>query len=271
MPELPRKRAPRLAAGRARALGIPTRGTTNPNRLRRMDNWITATLAAQLRAAVDPLVVDLGYGASPVTTVEFAQRLRRVRADVHVVGVEIDPERVAAAQAVADAPRLRFEHGGFEYGGLRPALVRAANVLRQYDEAAALAAWDAMGAGLADGGLIVEGTCDEIGRRACWVLLDTSGPVSLTLACRTDAIDRPSDLAERLPKSLIHRNVPGERIHRFLQDFDTAWDVSAGLSVFGSRQRWSAACRAVASTWPVDVSRARHGELTVPWPEVAPA
>ena len=33
----PRKRAPRLAAGRARALGVPTRGTTNPNRLRRVD------------------------------------------------------------------------------------------------------------------------------------------------------------------------------------------------------------------------------------------
>ena len=38
----PRRAEPRLAAGRARALGLPTRGTTNPNRLRRMDNWITA-------------------------------------------------------------------------------------------------------------------------------------------------------------------------------------------------------------------------------------
>jgi hypothetical protein len=236
-----------------------------------MDNWITATLAAQLRAAVDPLVVDLGYGASPVTTVEFAQRLRRVRPDVRVVGIEIDPERVSAAQPAAEPPQLTFALGGFEYGGLRPVLVRAANVLRQYDEAAALAGWDTMRAGLADGGLIVEGTCDEIGRRACWVLLDASGPVSLTLACRTDDIDRPSDLAERLPKSLIHRNVPGEPIHRFLRDLDTAWDVSAGLSVFGSRQRWAAACRAVASNWRVDVSRVRHGELTVPWPDVAPA
>ncbi|HYS37057.1 MAG TPA: class I SAM-dependent methyltransferase, partial [Pseudonocardiaceae bacterium] len=34
---------PRLAAGRARALGVPTRGTTNPNRLRRVDRWLTGT------------------------------------------------------------------------------------------------------------------------------------------------------------------------------------------------------------------------------------
>ena len=269
-PSAPRKRTPRLAAGRARALGIPTRGTTNPNRLRRMDNWIVATLGSRLRAAADPLVVDLGYGATPVTTVELAHRLRRVRGDVRVAGVEIDPERVAAARSAADPPQLTFVHGGFEYGGLVPSLVRAANVLRQYDEQAAARAWEQLRRGLGPGGVLVEGTCDEIGRRACWVLLEKSGPVSLTLACRTDDIDRPSDLAERLPKSLIHRNVPGEPIHRFLRDLDTAWEVSAGMSVFGSRQRWSAACRAVASTWPVDVSRVRHGEITVPWAEVAP-
>ena len=70
---------PRLAAGRARALGLPTRGTTNPNRLRRMDNWIATQLAAPLRQAAVPLVVDLGYGHSPVTAVELLARLRRHR------------------------------------------------------------------------------------------------------------------------------------------------------------------------------------------------
>ncbi|MBB5066913.1 hypothetical protein BJ969_000001, partial [Saccharopolyspora gloriosae] len=54
----PRKRAPRLAAGRARALGVPTRGTTNPNRLRRVDRWIAGTpwVARSLSSAADPLV-----------------------------------------------------------------------------------------------------------------------------------------------------------------------------------------------------------------------
>jgi hypothetical protein len=149
-------------------------------------------------------------------------------------------------------------------------LVRAANVLRQYDEAAAARAWTTMRAGLAAGGLIVEGTCDEVGRLASWVLLDASGPVSLTLACRLETLDRPGDLAERLPKALIHRNVPGEPIHGLLRDLDAAWDANAALSTFGPRQRWIAACAALADRWPVELGRTRYGELGVRWQAVAP-
>lgn len=260
--------AKRYAAGRARALGIPTRGTTNPNRLRRMDNWIAATLGAHLRAAPDPLVVDLGYGATPITAVELVTRLTRVRADVRVVGVEIDPARVAAAQPAADPPRLTFRTGGFELAGVRPVLVRAANVLRQYDEPAARTAWDTMRTRLADNGLIVEGTCDEIGRLGSWVLLDRAGPRTLTLACKIDTLARPAEFAERLPKALIHHNVSGTAIHRFLRELDAAWDAAAPLSTFGARQRWITACRAV--DYPVDAARARFGELTIPWSMVAP-
>ncbi|WP_407657343.1 class I SAM-dependent methyltransferase [Jatrophihabitans endophyticus] len=261
-----------MAAGRARALGLPTRGTTNPNRLRRMDRWIVATLGGALRAAPDPLVVDLGYGATPVTAVELAARLATARPDVRVLGLEIDPDRVAAAAPAADPPRLDFARGGFELAGRRPALVRAANVLRQYDEASAADAWRTMCAGLADGGLLVEGTCDEIGRRGCWVLLDAEGPRTITLACRVDAIERPSDLAERLPKALIHHNVPGEPVHAFLRAFDAAWDTAAPLSSFGPRQRWLAACAGLLDAgWPVDARRARYGEITLPWTAVAPA
>lgn len=259
--------AKRYAAGRARALGIPTRGTTNPNRLRRMDNWIAATLGARLRAAADPLVVDLGYGATPITAVELAARLATVRADVRVVGVEIDPDRVAAAQPAADPPRLAFRAGGFELAGLRPALVRAANVLRQYPEPAALTAWETLRAHLADDGAIVEGTCDEIGRLGSWVLLDTAGPRTLTLACKIETLTRPAEFAERLPKALIHHNAGGSAIHRFLRDLDAAWDAAAPLSSFGARQRWIATCRSL--DYPVDATRARFGELTVPWSVVA--
>jgi hypothetical protein len=233
-----------------------------------MDNWITATLGARLRAAPDPLVIDLGYGATPVTAVELAARLARVREDVRVVGLEIDPDRVAAAVPAQQPPRLTFARGGFELAGLRPALVRAANVLRQYDEPAARDAWDTMRAGLAPGGLLVEGTSDEIGRLASWVLLDEDGPRALTLACRVESLGRPSDLAERLPKALIHRNVPGEPVHALLRELDAAWDAAAPLSAFGARQRWTAACHALDA--PKDVTRARHGELTVPWTSVAP-
>jgi hypothetical protein len=252
------RKAQRLAAGRARALGLSTRGTTAANRLRRVDRWIVGTQSARLRDAVDPLVVDLGFGASPVTTVELAARLADVRKDVRVLGLEIDPDRVAAAETSADPPRLEFARGGFELAGRRPVLVRALNVLRQYDEAAAATAWTEMCSRLGPGGLLVEGTSDELGRRACWVALDASGPLTITLA-------------ERLPKALIHHNVPGEPVHTLLQAFDRAWAVGAPYQTFGPRQRWSAAVEQLAAQgWPVvgGRSRWRLGEVTLRWSSV---
>ncbi|MFB9429009.1 class I SAM-dependent methyltransferase [Streptoalloteichus tenebrarius] len=264
-----------MAAGRARALGVPTRGTTNPNRLRRVDRWVVGTpwLVARVRAAAAPLVVDLGYGSSPVTTVEMADRLRVVRPDLRVLGLEIDPERVAAAEPAADPPRLEFRRGGFELAGRRPVLVRAFNVLRQYTEEQAAEAWRTLLDRLGPGGVLVEGTCDEIGRRCCWVTLDAEGPRTLTLACRPSAVDTPSDLAERLPKALIHRNVPGERVHALLTELDACWATAAPFAPFGPRARWTEAVRLLAERgWPVLDGRRRWrlGELTLPWSVVAP-
>jgi hypothetical protein len=195
-----------------------------------------------------------------------------VRDDVRVVGLEIHPERVAAARAAA-LPGVRFDLGGFELAGLAPVLVRAFNVLRQYDVDAVPDAWSAMSGRLAAGGLIVDGTCDELGRRCCWVLLDSHGPVSLTLACDPFAIDRPSDLAERLPKVLIHHNVEGQPVHALLAAADRAWASAAGHGVFGPRVRWRAMLDMLAEQGiPVDPPRRRlrDGVLTVPWETVAP-
>jgi hypothetical protein len=225
-----------------------------------------------LQAAADPLVIDLGYGALPVTTLELAARLRVVRADVRVVGLEIHPERVQAARASA-TNTVEFGLGGFELAGTRPVLVRAFNVLRQYPVDAVREAWSAMQRQLAPGGLIVDGTCDELGRRCCWVLLDAAGPVSLTLACDPFAIERPSDLAERLPKALIHRNVAGQPIHTLLTAADRAWASVAGHGVFGPRVRWRAMLDLLRSEgFPVEPPRRRmrDGVLSLPWSNVAP-
>lgn len=152
-------------------------------------------------------------------------------------------------------------------------LVRAFNVLRQYPENAVAEAWATMRANLSPDGLILDGTCDELGRRSCWVLLDRSGPVSLTLACDPRAIDSPSDLAERLPKVLIHHNVPGQPIHDLLAAADRAWAAEAGQSVFGPRARWRAMLAALRSGGvAVQPQRRslRDAVLTVPWAAVAP-
>lgn len=259
----------RYAAGRARALGLATRGTTAPNRLRRVDRWLTAVHGERLRTADGPpLVVDLGYGASPVTAVELFTRLRAVRADVTVVGLEIDQERVDAAAGAA-RPGLSFQRGGFELAGLRPLVVRALNVLRQYELEAALEAWAALRAGLVPGGLLVEGTCDEVGRRAAWVALDAEAPRTLTLAAHLPTLERPSALGERLPKALIHVNVPGQPVHALLGALDAAWDRAAPYAPFGPRARWTETCAAL--DWPQSGPvRHRFGELTVPWESVGP-
>src|SRR3954451_530495 len=157
---------------------------TNPNRLRRVDRWLAGPQAWGLRRAADPVVVDLGYGASGVTALDLRDWLRRGRSDVEVVGIESAPARVAAAEPLAGRG-LSFVRGGFELpvpGGRRPVLVRAFNVLRQYREDEVDAAWAVMTGRLAPGGLLVEGTCDEVGRRAAWVALEAAGPVSLTLS-----------------------------------------------------------------------------------------
>ena len=260
----------------ARPVGRPTRGTTGYNRLRRSDRWLVhePRVRSALLAAADPLVVDLGYGALPVTTLELAARLRSVRPDVRVVDLEIDPDRVRLARASAGDATVEFALGGFELAGLRPTLVRAFNVLRQYDIESVPDAWAEMKARLAPGGLIVDGTCDELGRRCCWLLLDADGPISLTLACDPFAIDRPSDLAERLPKALIHHNVDGQPIHTLLAAADRAWASAAGHGVFGPRVRWRAMLDALRDGgFPVQPTRRRlrDGVLTVPWSAVAPS
>ncbi|MFI5964930.1 class I SAM-dependent methyltransferase [Streptomyces asoensis] len=264
----------------ARPVGTVTRGTTNPNRLRRMDRWIAATHGPELRRADDPLAVDLGYGAAPWTAVELLRRLRCVAPRARVVGVEIEPARVAAARPY-ERDGLVFRHGGFEIPVPgRPHLVRAANVLRQYDEDQVAAVWERLCARLAPtdpatgsrGGLLVEGTCDEIGRRHVWVALGPGGPRTVTFATRLGSLERPSDLAERLPKALIHRNVPGEPVHAFLRDFDRAWAAAAPYASYGARQRWMRAVRDLTADWPVTdgPARWRQGEVTVRWEALAP-
>lgn len=267
-------------------VGRVTRGTTATNRLRRVDRWLADSPA--LARAPEPFVVDLGFGRSPVTTLELAARMVRVRPAAAVLGLEIDPDRVARARAELERvragltsfdPRLpvAFAAGGFELSGAegrRPVVIRAMNVLRQYDESEVADAWSELASRLAPGGLVVDGTCDEIGRVASWVALDEHGPRTLTVSLALGSLAAPSIVAQRLPKALIHRNVPGERVHGYLAALDDAWRRAAPLAVHSPSQRFRAAASRLAEDgWPVDARsrRVRLGELTVAWEAVAPA
>lgn len=262
-----------------------------------MDRWLTGVQAWRLRqddasvpaatsgtdsppAAATPLVVDLGFGESPATTIELYRRLHAVHPHVEVIGLEIAPERVVAAQRAvqkrhSELPHLSFRLGGFELPVERePVIVRAGNVLRQYDADDLPRIWAEVSARLSPHGIFVDSTCDELGRHCSWIALQAQGPVTFSLSLRPGTFDQPSDVAGRLPKALIHRNVPGEPVHRLLQQLDRRWQKHAALAAFGPHQRWIASCRELkAEGWPVldGPSRWRLGELTVAWPAVASA
>ncbi|MEJ6012875.1 class I SAM-dependent methyltransferase [Corynebacterium sp. H127] len=258
----------RFSAARGRPLGVITRGTTNINRLRRCDRWLRYHPQVQTALNVPhPLALDVGYGASHTTTVEWAGWLRRIRPDIQVTGLEINPERILPPRS-----GVTFELGGFELAGYRPNLVRAFNVLRQYDVQQVDDAWAEVCSRLAPSGLFVEGTCDELGRRSSWVLLDDTGPRSLTLAWDPLDVTLPSEMAERLPKKLIHRNVPGTAIHDLLHAMDDAWIRTAGWAPHGPRIRWREA-RDLLATSGVPLApirrRIRDNLITVPWEFVA--
>lgn len=258
-------------------LGDITRGTTNPNRLRRIDRWMLHAVCPIIRNSQDPIVVDLGYGATPVTTEEMFLRFRKhVRPDVEVVGIEIDPVRVAQASPVEQLG-LSFRHGGFEIlieGSRDPIAIRAFNVLRQYNEDEVTKSWNTMTKRLAPGGFLVEGTCDEIGRRSSWVSLRSQAgvPETFTISLHVGSLEKPSDIAPRLPKALIHRNIPGEKIYDFLHEFDRAWFGNSAMIPFGARQRWVATIEALRSSYPIldNKVRWRLGEVSIPWEVVAP-
>lgn len=275
------EKARRLSAsttpGRVRGpQGHITRGTTAAQRMRRVDRWLTDVHGALLRRTDRPLAVDLGFGAEPVTAVEMFTRLRAVNPALELTGLEIDPARVARARERAGGvPGLSWAVGGFELPVPRPpTVVRAFNVLRQYREEDVPAVWALLCAGLAEDGVLVEGTCSEDGRRATWVDLRRDGPASLTLALRLGSFERPSDVAARLPKALIHRHVPGEPVHRLLAEADAAWAAHAPLAAYGTRQRWLASVAALREAgWPVlgGPRQWRRGEMSVRWEAVAPS
>lgn len=229
---MPRPTATPHPLGRpARPLGQPTRGKTAPNRLRKTDTFLAVAFPEFVRA-LPGLYVDLGYGAYPVTSVETLQRLRRLNPRLRVLGVEIDPQRVADAAPFAQ-PGLEFRWGGFNLplpAGEPAAVVRAFNVLRQYNEAAVDAALTALAAALALNGLILEGTCDPTGRLMTFNLFQKQAAalsrIALVLAPSLRADFQPRQLQAVLPKNFIHHAEPGGPIDRFFAAWQTSWQTA---------------------------------------------
>ena len=247
--------------------GHPTRGKTAPNRLRRLDLFLCEYASGLLRARDAGLVVDLGFGRVPQTTVEMAARLREtLRAPtLPFLGVEIDPERVAEARARWAMPGVDYRLGGFDLplrAGERVRLIRALNVLRQYPEDEALPYHARMVDALTTHeGLVVEGTSCPFGRRIVVNLLrpGPDGPrldgILFSLNFREGF--SPDLFPPVLPKHLIHRHVPGEVIHAFFEDWRRAALYTRHALSYGARQHFVAAAAMLRASWPGVVLRPR--------------
>ncbi len=153
--------------------GHPTRGKTASNRLRRVDNFTLLYEPSLLTRTdglfADSMFVDLGYGFDARTTLESAARFRRVNPNLKILGVEIEKERVEAALPFADEKTF-FRLGGFNLPlreGEHVRLIRAFNVLRQYEEKEFAPAYEKLAQYVLPDGLMVEGTSNPFGSIWC--------------------------------------------------------------------------------------------------------
>jgi hypothetical protein len=237
--------------------GLPTRGKTASNRLRRADNFILLYEPSLLTRRDGPfaraLFVDLGYGFDARTTLESAERFRRVNPGLPILGVEIDRERVEAALPFADE-RTFFRLGGFNLP-LKPGesvrLIRAFNVLRQYEEKDFASAYERLAEYVLPGGLMIEGTSTPFGQlwAANLVRKSEAGTWDFEALVFSTNFRLGFDVTEFqtiLPKNLIHHVTPGEPIHDFFEAWKAAAAGSAAARVYGLRQWFIAAAEGLA-------------------------
>ena len=238
-------------------IGLPTRGKTASNRLRRVDNFILLC-EPSLLTRTDGLFqrsmfVDLGYGFDARTTLESAERFRRLNPNLPILGVEIDKERVDAAISYADEI-THFRLGGFNLP-LQPGesvrLIRAFNVLRQYEEKDFIPAYEQLVQHVLRGGLMIEGTSNPFG--SIWVAnlvrKIESGwkPEALVFSTNFRMGFDITDFQAVLPKNFIHHVVQGELIYDFIEAWKHSAAETSPAKVFGAKQWFIAAAESLAA------------------------
>jgi len=250
-----------------RPLGQPTRGKTASNRLRRVDNFILLYEPSLLTRTdglfAEAMFVDLGYGFDARTTLESAERFRCVNPDLKILGVEIEKERVEAAQPFADEKTF-FRLGGFNLPlkeGEHVRLIRAFNVLRQYEEKDFAPAYERLAQYVLPGGLMIEGTsnpfgsiwCSNVGR-----MMDDRQWTMEALVFSTNfrmGFDI-EDFQAILPKNLIHHVVTGEPIFDFFEAWKQSAAETAAMKTFGPRQWFVASAERLAERgYPIATQR----------------
>lgn len=204
----------------------PTRGKTRPGRLGLLDRWTVHQRVLDGREY--PLVVDVGIGALPHTTLEWFKELRSHWPQVELLGTDVDEARVVAAQ-MWTRPGLTFAQAGFELQLERPAaVIRAMNVLRQYRPAEVSRAHALLGQSLAPGGLLLEGTCGPEGAVLCCLILRRGARAlareALIFGFEGTEGFAPRMFRDRLPRDIRDQGGPGFAVGQFLERWQAVWE-----------------------------------------------
>ena len=203
------------------------------------------------------MFVDLGYGFEARTTLESARRFRGVNPALKILGVEIDKERVEAALPFAD-DKTFFRLGGFNLPlkeGERVRLIRAFNVLRQYEEKDFAPAYERLAQYILPGGLMIEGTSNPFGSIWCANLVRSQERAPGLHSWRFEALVFSTnfrlgfeieEFQTILPKNLIHHMIPGEPIFDFFEAWKQSAAETASMKTYGPRQWFIAAAERLA-------------------------
>ena len=252
-----------------KTIGQVTRGKTASNRLRRVDNFILlyepSLLTRTDHLFTDSLFVDLGYGFDARTTLESAARFRRVNPNLRILGVEIDKERVEAALPYAD-DKTFFRFGGFNLPlkeGETVRLIRAFNVLRQYEEKDFIPAYEKLAQYLLPGGLMIEGTSNPFGSIWCANIARKMENGSHLHCTKHSAVQvwkmealvfstnfrsgfDVDEFQTILPKNLIHRVLAGQPIYDFFEAWKRAAAETSAAKAYGPKQWFALAAENLA-------------------------
>ena len=188
------------------------------------------------------LIVDFGYGESPITTIELCEAIGRP-----VIGIE--------TEELPPQENCRFLKGDFSTcATLGPtAVVRAMNVLRGYREDEVPALHEALGAALIEGGLLLEGSTDTEGHvTVVGLMRKRSGQLRReALLFHTDFSRgfSPWLFRDWLPRDLRRSVRPGTAIQSLL----TTWDSQ--VKGESPRERFASSVHGVVEATPWELDR----------------
>lgn len=199
--------------------------------------------------------------------------------------MEIDKERVEAAQPFADEKTF-FRLGGFNLplqNSERVRLMRAFNVLRQYEEKDFIPAYERLAEYVLPGGLMIEGTSNPFG--SVWAANLVRKTLSDSLlsskedlrigAWRIEALVfstnfrlgfEVEEFQTILPKNYIHRMAAGEPIYEFFEAWKRSTAETSHAKVFGWKQWFTASAeRLFEKGFKVDLHKKWLGRGWLVW------